>query len=136
MLLLAVGVRNERRGQLGAALSGDDRVVVVRLGDKQRCAVGLATTLDRATRELVKLNAAVVVNPADSALVAYENLVLGKLEVARQAVSTPNRPDGCARQSRDSHDAPCARTQRHHPFRRSSMPSQSLYHGRDGDVIR
>lgn len=93
VLLLVITVGHERARELGTALARDDRTSVDCLSDEQGRAVALAATLDGATRELVDLDAAVEVNPADATLVTYENLVLGELEVARQAVSTPSRPD-------------------------------------------
>ena len=88
-----MGVRDECLGESRSALARYHRAVVFRLSDEERLTVRLAATLDGATWELVDLDAAVEVNPTDATLVTYENLVLGKLEVARQAVSTPSRPD-------------------------------------------
>ena len=49
------------------------------MSDEQRRAIGLTTTLDGTTRELVDLAAAVEVDPADGTLVTNEDLELAKL---------------------------------------------------------
>ena len=62
-----------------AALAGDDRVIVVALGDEQRGAIRLTTALNGARVEFLKVETPLPVDPADGTLVTYEDLELAKL---------------------------------------------------------
>lgn len=77
--MLALHNPNSRQHRLTiemrTSLAGVDPVVVVRLGDIQRLAIGLATCLDGLHSEILRLEVTLGLNPADSAGVSEENLV-------------------------------------------------------------
>ena len=78
-LLLRVGVRHKRSLQVGAALSGNDGIVVVSLGNEKRGAVRLAPSLDWTRTQALRVEAALAVDPAGGARVAHEDLVFRQL---------------------------------------------------------
>ena len=79
LLFLGVVVRNERRTQLGAALTRNDRIMVVRLGNEEGRAVSLPSAFDRARAKRIEVNAASPVDPTKGTHVAHKNFELRQL---------------------------------------------------------
>ena len=77
--LLALRIGDESSTEVRAALAGDDRVIVVALGDEQRGAIRLTTALNGARVEFLKVETPLPVDPADGTRVAYKNLELRQL---------------------------------------------------------
>ena len=78
-LFLRLRVGYECRLELGAALAGYDRIVVVGLGDVELGAVGLPSSFNRARAEPFGVETALALDPADGTHVTDEDFKLRQL---------------------------------------------------------